>query len=80
MASFYKSRAEDLVTTQEMTLAGEPPSPLRPGESLDPMKEVVFPKLDKLNHFIPTSKISNTHGPAQISSHIVSTFWDEIKS
>lgn len=63
-----------------MAVAGDPAPSLRPDESLKPMKEVKFPKLDKLNHLIPTSKITNTHGPAQISSNTLSTFWEEIKS
>ena len=79
MAKFYKSRAEDLVTDKEMAEAGLPDEPLRPGEYLEPMKPIIFPHINEINKFIPSKKVSNCHGPGQISSKIVSIFWDETK-
>ena len=79
MAIFYKERAENLVTNSAMVAAGTPEPVLRPGEHLEIMEPIKFPKLDKLNKFIPTKKLTKTHGPSHISPKIISTFWDEIK-
>ena len=80
MAEFYKSRAEDLVTDKEMSEVGKPDSPLRPGECLEPMSPIKFPCINEIHKFIPSNKVTKSHGPGQISSQIVSTFWDETKT
>ena len=79
MANFYKLRAEQLVTDSEMRAAGNPEPVLRPGEFLEPMKRIEFPKLVKLNEFIPTKRLTMTQGPSQIPSRLIETFWNEIK-
>ena len=79
MALFYKARAEDLVTDQEISSAGPPNHPLRSDDTIEPMEEIIFPKIDLISDYIPKSKFTNTHGPAQISSKLLSTFWADIR-
>ena len=79
MASFYKNRAEQLVTDSDMKKAGAPEPVLRPGGYIDTMQSVKIPKFDKLNKFIPTKKLTKTQGPSNISPKIISTFWNDIK-
>jgi hypothetical protein len=80
MAIFYKSRAEDLVTDKEMSEVTLQLEPLRPGEYLSSMKPIKFPCINEIHKFIPSKKVTKSHGPGQISSKIVSTFWDETKT
>ena len=79
MAQYYKDRAENLVTDQEMLEVGEPNDPLLPTETLEPMIPPTFQKYNDLKDFIPEKKITSSHGPGKISSKIVQTFWDNTK-
>ena len=79
MADFYKYRAEQLVPDSVIKAAGTPEPVLRNGEYIEPMKSVKFAKLEKLNEFIPTKKLTKTQGPSEISSKLIAVFWDDIK-
>lgn len=79
IAIFYKERAENLVSDNEMSQSNPPHSPLRDNENLKKTLKFNFPRYEKLSEFIPKKKISKTAGPNQISSSIVDLFWPEIK-
>ena len=79
MSLFYKNRAENLVTDDEIWEAGCSPPPLRPGESLPNQLCLEFPIYDDLYEFLPKNKISNSCGLSGISAKVLEFIWPAIK-
>ena len=83
MKTFYKSRAEKLVTDSEIEAAGPAAPVLRPDEKLDdlfPEKlEIELPHYENFHDFVPKSKVSNSASPSTISSALLKEVWPELK-
>lgn len=77
---FYKSRAEDLVTKDQIVDFGPPGPVLRPGETMPNTFQFNFPIFDNLYDYVPKKKISNEAGPDSVSSAILEIIWPSYKN
>lgn len=79
MGVFYKSRAENLVTNDQIQDFGPPGPVLRPDETLPNTFDFDLPFFDNLYDFVPKKKISNEAGPDTISLAILEVIWPSYK-
>ena len=79
MSSFYRKRACDLVTDEEMLAAGPQGPVLRENESLPEQLKIEFPVFDDLFEHLPRNKLSNSCGLSGISAKVLEFIWPSVK-
>lgn len=80
MSRFYRKRACDLVSDDEIWRAGPSAPVLRPDESIPEQLDFQFPIFDDLYEFLPKNKITNSCGLSGISAKVLEFIWPSIKN